>query len=104
MKKLLPTLLLSAGLGLSAAQAQTTGKTAVVRLFETSGRSFISYGEAKTEQLPLEGTTSKKQQQLNTEQIQRLVDRLYAEGYHLVSSFSGGEPTEPVTTLVFRKE
>ncbi|MCB2409815.1 hypothetical protein [Hymenobacter lucidus] len=87
------------------AQAQTTGKTVVVRLFEApSSRLYISYGDGKTELQELAGITGKKEQKENTEQLQRIIDRLYAEGYRLVNSFGSSQASAPVSTLVFRKD
>lgn len=85
--------------------AQATSRIAVVQLFTDSGakRVFVSYGDGRTEQQDLVGVIGKKDQEANTEQLQKLVARLYAEGYALIATFSTGTSETPASTLVFRK-
>jgi hypothetical protein len=106
MKTLILTffLFISLGAGVPSALAQSTSKIAVVRLFESPRRLFLTYGEGKTEQQDLFSVVGKKDQKANTEQIQQLISRLYSEGYTLIDTFTGGTADEPVSTLLFRKE
>lgn len=104
MKKTLIGLSLILALALSqhTAQAQTASKTVVIRLYEVSGAQnlIISYGNGKTETMKPDGFNGLKDQTKTTEMLQGVVDRLYNEGYHLVTS-AGNAST---TTLVFRRE
>ncbi|MCB2379284.1 hypothetical protein LGH70_16930 [Hymenobacter sp. BT635] len=52
----------------------------------------------------MNGPIGKKDQQRNTDKVQEVLDRLYTEGYHLVTSAGGSTTTGPVVTFVFRRD
>ncbi|TGE25941.1 hypothetical protein E5K00_12340 [Hymenobacter aquaticus] len=86
-------------------QAQTTsGTTAIVRVRESNGwgNVIVTYGTGKTEIKELKRNPDKKGQIANAEQLQAVIDQLFASGYVLQGSFSAGSEDGP-STLIFRK-
>ena len=88
------------------AYGQNTSKTVVVRLYEIINHRnlVISYGNGKTEIVEAPGVVGEKDQKASTEQIQQVVDRLYNEGFHLVTTTGGAHPGGPVSTFIFRRD
>ncbi|MBX0292387.1 hypothetical protein K3G63_18210 [Hymenobacter sp. HSC-4F20] len=107
MKTFLSALALCVGLSFlpAASRAQTPSPTVVVRVYEIINHRnlVISYGNGKTETVKTPGAVGDKDQQESAAQIQQVVDRLYQEGYHIVSTAGGGTQGGPVTTYIFRR-
>jgi hypothetical protein len=80
-------------------------KTAVVRVYESpTNKILTSYGEGKTETVETAGPYGKKDQLRATEQLQKTIDLLYSQGYHMVTAVSGGVRDQPMVTYIFRRE
>ncbi|RAK63818.1 hypothetical protein [Hymenobacter edaphi] len=61
-------------------------------------QAIITYGPGK-----IETVAGKKSQEYNARQLQVLFDKLFAQGYGLQGSFTGGDQTDSYSTLIFRK-
>ena len=84
--------------------AALASPTVVLRVYESpSNRIITSYGNGKTETVELPAAYGKKEQLQATEQLQQLVEKLYSEGYYLVSSTSGGASYQATVTYIFRR-
>jgi hypothetical protein len=102
MKKLLFLGACLVALASSPAMAQTGGAQVVVvqvSFWASAGQILISRGEDKTEVISVK---KDKNQGFATEACQKVIAKLYQEGYAIKSTFSDGVSNESI--LVFIKE
>jgi|GEM_PF-3354802 len=97
----------------SSAQAPATPTTSdllVVRVYEASAlalRSYmvISYGGGKIEEVPLDMLgLNTKGTKTNVDAINTVLDKIFKDGYSLLSSTGGSPGSLLITTYIFTKK
>ncbi|MBF9223118.1 hypothetical protein [Hymenobacter ruricola] len=85
--------------------AAAPSKTVVLRAYESpANKIYICYGEGHTETEITVGPYGKKDQLRDIEQLQRVVDRLYTNGYRIVSATTGGVSDQQCVTYILRRD
>ena len=105
MKKLLFLGACLVALASQPVQAQTTRPNVIVVQVYYTGMNTqhiaITRGEGQTEDIEIKGTSPNGSDHKAAEAYQRVVEKLFSEGYTLKSTFSLG--TSPNVTLLFEQ-
>lgn len=82
-----------------------TSSQIIVRCYESGGINpsgiIISYGNGETEDVDIKGFGTKKNWLHNLDIMNTVLDRIRKNGYSLINSNAGGNPSYFVSTYIF---